>query len=246
MNEQRLQAYYQLIERLLSCPNGEEPEILAAHQELLDTEFVQEVVAVAEHFAQEGEENTANRLRNLAAQLTPEATPITEADIETYGQFILEVLQATSDSNGDAGVIYPLLAGNTDKLNNIFTELLRRWATNTLREAEADAAAYIAYLMGTFGNLIGQFPLGSKADNMEIGITGYEIALTVLSRTAFPQQWATTQNNLGNAYLYRIFGEKAENLENAIAAFSAALEVRTRSAFPLNNAKTLLNLGILY
>jgi hypothetical protein len=36
MNEQRLQAYYQLIKSLLNCTDGEEPEILAANQELLD------------------------------------------------------------------------------------------------------------------------------------------------------------------------------------------------------------------
>ncbi|MHC5823953.1 MAG: hypothetical protein ACYT04_50995 [Nostoc sp.] len=41
MNEQRLQAYYKLIESLLNCPNGEESEILAANTELLDGGFVE-------------------------------------------------------------------------------------------------------------------------------------------------------------------------------------------------------------
>ncbi len=41
MNEQRLQAYFQLIQNLLDCPSGEEPEILAANRELLDADFVQ-------------------------------------------------------------------------------------------------------------------------------------------------------------------------------------------------------------
>ncbi|MDJ0616033.1 MAG: CHAT domain-containing protein [Calothrix sp. MO_192.B10] len=246
MNEQRLQAYYQLIERLLSCPNGEEGEILAANQELLDTEFLQVLAAVADDAAQQGEENTANWLRNLAAQLTPETTPITEEDIQTYGQFILEVLRITAESDGDAEVIYPLLAANTDKLDNIFVQLLQSWAINTLGEAEADTGTSIAADIVNFSNLIQQFPLGSKAYNMEIAIAGYEIALTVYTRSAFPQDWATTQNNLGNAYLYRILGERAENLELAIAAYSAALEVRTRSAFPQDWATTQNNLGIAY
>ncbi|MDZ8189794.1 MAG: CHAT domain-containing tetratricopeptide repeat protein [Nostoc sp. ChiSLP02] len=246
MNEQRLQAYYQLIQNLLSCPSGEEPEILAANTELLDADFVQVVAAVADDFAQQGEENAANWLRNLATQLTPQTTPITQENIETYGQFLLEILQATVDSNGDAQVIYPLLAANTDKLNDIFAQLLGRWAKNTLAKVEPDAATSIAAVIGNFSNLIQQFPLGSKASNMEIAIVGYEIALTVYTKSAFPVDWATTQNNLGNAYADRILGNKAENIENAIAAFTAALEVRTKSAFSVNWATTQNNLGNAY
>ncbi|MEH1947511.1 MAG: hypothetical protein V7K77_11220 [Nostoc sp.] len=41
MNEQHLQAYNQLIQTLLDCPSGEEPEILAANTELLDAGFVE-------------------------------------------------------------------------------------------------------------------------------------------------------------------------------------------------------------
>ena len=246
MNEQRLQAYYHLIKSLLSCPDGEEPEILAANRELLDPGFLQVLAAVADDFAQQGEENTANWLRNLATQLIPETTPITPEDIETYGQFLREILQATADSNGDAEVIYPLLAANTDKLNDIFAELLRDWATNSLAEAEPDRTTDIAADIVNFGNLIQQFPLGSKANNMEIAIAGYEIALTVYTRSAFPEDWAMTQNNLAIAYLYRILGERAENIELAIKAHTAALEVYTRSAFPENWAMTQNNLGNAY
>ncbi len=246
MNEQRLQAYNQLIQTLLDCPSGEEPEILAANTELLDADFVQVVVAAAEYFAQQGEENNAEWLINLATYLTSETPPITQEDIETYLQFLLEILQATAESNGDAQVIYPLLAANTDKLNDIFAQLLRHWATNTLTEAEPDAAADIVLLIGKFSNRISDFPLGSKANNMEIAITGYEIALTVYTRRAFPVDWAAMQNNLGNAYRNRILGERAENIELAIAAYSAALEVRTRSAFPEKWAMTQNNLATVY
>ena len=41
MNEQRAQAYVNLIEQLLTCANGEEPNILQANQELIDPEFLQ-------------------------------------------------------------------------------------------------------------------------------------------------------------------------------------------------------------
>ncbi|AOY81523.2 hypothetical protein BJP36_18005 [Moorena producens JHB] len=131
--------------------------------------------------------------------------------------FILEVLQATRDSNGDAQVVYPLLADNTDKINPRLAELLRVVATSKLTEVEADEAEYIVAVIGNFSNLIKQFPLGEKAKNIEIAITGYEVALTVFTREAFPYQWSTAQNNLGLAYSDRIEGEKAQNIENAFA-----------------------------
>ncbi|NCS12605.1 MAG: hypothetical protein GPJ08_16380 [Microcystis aeruginosa G13-09] len=41
MDEQRTQAYINLIEKLLTCANGEEPNILQANQELIDPQFLQ-------------------------------------------------------------------------------------------------------------------------------------------------------------------------------------------------------------
>ena len=256
MDEQRLQAYYQLIQQLLSCPNGEEAAILQANRELLDVDFLELLkVGVEQMSTQEGQENRANRLLALASQLseqldiplTPEPeTPLNQANFDTYLQFLLEVLQATAESKVNPQVVYPLLAANTDKLNLTFVELLQVWATKTLEKAEPDTAKSIAVVIGNFSDLIQQFPLGNKADNMEIAITGYEIAFTVFTRDTSPELWAMTQNNLGNAYSDRIRGDKADNLENAIAAYEQALEVYTRTDFPVENAQTLFNLGILY
>ena len=259
MNEQRLQAYQQLIQQLLSCPSQEEAEIiLAANAELLDAGFLQVVVGVAGMFTQEGQENTANWLLALASQLseglgipldgnTPEPeTTVNESDIDTYLQFLLAVLQATAESQGNPQVIYPLLAANTDKLNLTFAQLLQVWATKKLEEAEPDAAKFLAAVIVESSNLIRQFPLGNKADNMEIAITGCEIGFTVFTRYTSPALWAGTQNNLGLAYLDRIKGDKADNLECAIAAYTAALEISTRTDFPVDWAATQNNLSLAY
>jgi tetratricopeptide (TPR) repeat protein len=63
---------------------------------------------------------------------------------------------------------------------------------------------------------------------------------------ALPQDWATTQNNLGTAYQDRIRGDRADNLEKAIAAHEAALTIRTREALPQDWALTQNNLGVAY
>jgi CHAT domain-containing protein len=243
MNEQRLQAYYQLVQQLLSCPHGQEAAILQANRELLDVDFLQVVVRVAAIFTQQGEENTANRLLGLASQLseeldialngnTPEPeTPLNQANFDTYLQFLLEVLQATAESKGNPQVVYPLLAANTDKLNLNFVKLLQVWATKKLEEAEPDAKQFFAAVIGNFSNLIREFPLGNQADNIEIAITGYEIALTIFTRYTYQEQWATLQHNLGYAYCNRIEGDKPDNLDKAKKYCERALEVRTHSKF---------------
>lgn len=70
--------------------------------------------------------------------------------------------------------------------------------------------------------------------------------MTVRTREAFPQDWAATQNNLGNAYAQRIRGNRTENIETGIKAFEAALSVRTRDAFPQDWTQTQLNLAAAY
>ncbi len=75
---------------------------------------------------------------------------------------------------------------------------------------------------------------------------GYTAALEVRTRTAFPVEWATSQNNLAIAYSDRIRGDKADNLERAIECYTAALEVRTRTAFPVEWATSQNNLAAAY
>ncbi|MGB5593713.1 MAG: CHAT domain-containing protein, partial [Crocosphaera sp.] len=87
---------------------------------------------------------------------------------------------------------------------------------------------------------------GERADNLEKAIAAYNLSLEVYTREAFPEAWARTQNNLGNAYRGRIRGERADNLEKAIAAYNLSLEVRTREAFPEDWARTQNNLGNAY
>ena len=190
-----------------------------------------------------------NVARQLGKALGLSSTSPTSSQLPTADSqlnFLIKVLQATKKSNGNPQVVYPLLQANLDKLDDNLAVLLRDWATATLKKVEQQQARGIAGMIGNFSILIGEFPQGSRATNLEIAITGYEVVATVFTREAFPQQWAMTQNNLANAYLFRIRGQKADNLEDAIKYFQAALQVRTRKAFPVDWATTQNNLGNAY
>src|SRR6476661_464025 len=251
MEETRAQAYRQLIQTLLNCPNGEEPQILQANLELVDSGFLQFCEVVAKKLAEEGQENPANFLRNLASQLGQLLGMNDEGDSENsegenpqeYANFIRELLQAEQDSNSDIKVIYPMLAGRQHLLNDRFAEILQQVAQNLIAE---DPEA-IESLLGFIGNLsihINDFPLGKRANNLEIAITGYQILLSNWEPGS--EKWPRTQYNQAAAYSDRIRGEKAENIELAIASCTAALTVYTRDAFPGYWAQTQNNLAAAY
>ncbi|GCA70728.1 hypothetical protein MiYa_02263 [Microcystis aeruginosa NIES-2519] len=70
MNEQRAQAYVNLIERLLTCTNDEElNNVLQANQELIDPDFLQVMENYATGLEKQGNNNDAAFLRDMAQQL---------------------------------------------------------------------------------------------------------------------------------------------------------------------------------
>jgi len=245
-NAERNSAYLQLILALMDCPTGEEIQILLnASSDLIDAGLVQAMAEVAASLQETGNENVADFLTQLATQLV-------EVLELAYGnnfqlQFLMQVLQATKDSNGDPNAVYPLLQDNLNLLNDNFALVLQDWGAQTLENSNTqDLGASIVRVIGSFSNLICQFPLGSKASNLEIAIAGIQITLTVFTREDYPQEWAASQNNLGIAYFNRIRGKKAENLEMAIATCEAALTVYTRDAFPQEWTKNQINFGNAY
>ncbi len=68
-NNDKTNAYVELIQALLNCPEGSEEKVLAAHQELIGPELVKIMKQVASQMAAEGDEETASFLHNLATDL---------------------------------------------------------------------------------------------------------------------------------------------------------------------------------
>lgn len=66
---ERQQQYYQLIQELIGCPNGQEPEILDANLELIDADFIQTVIQVATMMTHENNPDGAKFLFHIAREL---------------------------------------------------------------------------------------------------------------------------------------------------------------------------------
>ena len=252
MNEQRLEAYRNLIQALFNCRSSKEiSETIAANNELIDADLLQEMERRAEEFSEQAEERASTWLRGIANQLVLQkiASIISSSSVtntDDYWAVLQEVIQAERESNFNTQVVYPILKRHQDKLDANFTRILKTWARDIFSQANSENDQAVAGLINLFSTQIQKFPWGIKANNVEIAIAGYSLALEVYTKEAFPEKWAMIQNNLGVAYYDRIWGEKAENLEQAIAAYEKALQVRTQEAFPEKWAMTQDNLGNAY
>jgi tetratricopeptide (TPR) repeat protein len=82
-----------------------------------------------------------------------------------------------------------------------------------------------------------------RNDNLDEIIRAYRAALRVYLPQVCPVEYATIQNNLGNAYRIRRRGSVEQNVEESIATYQAALIVCRREVDPYGWARTQNNLG---
>ncbi len=255
MDETRDRAYANLIQQLLSCTNGEEPQILQANSELLDAEFLMVCQVIAENLAEEGQENAADFLRNLASKLGEflgfTSSRGNNADNNyprDYLDFLQLLVQTEEDNFGDdSHHIYTVLQANIDKINpNLISILRTTMAGSLIERSSPEQTEKFAALIENIAIKLNKFPRGNRAENIEIAIAAYEIVLSVRTFENNPEGWAKTQNNLANAYSVTIRGDKAQNIEKAIFCYQEALKVRTRDAFPKDWATTTNNFAAAY
>lgn len=113
MEPSRKHDYLDLIGQLLDCPSGEEPALLQAHRELLDTEFLAMGEQVAQMLDQQMNQRSAQWLRNLLANV-PEAIARggTNAGAGQQEAFLKQLIANYCGSHGYPQVLYELLIAN--------------------------------------------------------------------------------------------------------------------------------------
>lgn len=164
-----------------------------------------------------------------------------------YLHVLFKILQAQGENYNNPQDIYPILLRHQDKLDARFALILQKWSKNAFFSANWKKVSNLAILINAFSRCIHNFPLGNRGNNLEIAIGGYRSVLQVYTYEKFPKYWVEIQNNLGNAYLERVYGERSENIENAIASYQAALKLKDRKAFStLNWVELQNNLGNAY
>jgi uncharacterized LabA/DUF88 family protein len=151
--------------------------------------------------------------------------------------FLREVLQTTFRSKGNQEEVYPLLQANIDKLDGSFAQLFGKWVSANLRAAEPAQARGMAQRIVKLCYLVQQFPQGNQTANLAIAIAGYEACLQTLTRDAFPQDWASTQEALDLAYKQR--QQLIESAATETSTDSDIAQLKQQIAATQNNLKTL-------
>ncbi|MGG6239684.1 CHAT domain-containing tetratricopeptide repeat protein [Nodosilinea sp. AN01ver1] len=164
---------------------------------------------------------------------------------EAAQKFLLKTLQLIVDKQGNPQQIYPVWAHQQAQFNTDLLAVLPIVAAQLLQD-DVEQCTIISAVLVDFGNLINQFPLGTRWLNLELGIATYKQALQVRSRDALPIEWAGTMMHLANAYAARIRGDRAQNIEEAINIYQQVLQVNTRDAMPVAWAGSMNNLALAY
>ncbi|MEA5508183.1 hypothetical protein VB715_00245 [Crocosphaera sp. UHCC 0190] len=83
MTQPRQEQYFNLIDELMRCPNGSEPDVLNSNTELLDAGFIKSLMQVATMMAHENNPDGAKFLIHVARQLAKELGLYPEAPANT-------------------------------------------------------------------------------------------------------------------------------------------------------------------
>jgi hypothetical protein len=86
MTDERQIQYFNLIDELLRCPNGQEPEVLEAQPELIDSGLIHSMLQVATMFVHEGNQDGAQFLFFIARELAKELGLYPEVSKEVVHQ----------------------------------------------------------------------------------------------------------------------------------------------------------------
>lgn len=148
MDEQRRQAYLNLIGKLLNCSCEEEEEILKDHRSLVDENLIQGLLEVPSWLKGDlGTQTIAERSLRISQELAlklnlPEylqgksPRPKTFEEYLEYEYLLTELLQTLRNIRGLGEplqeVLCPLLLQNVDKLNDTFAYILKLWVENQL------------------------------------------------------------------------------------------------------------------
>jgi hypothetical protein len=140
MNQERLQSFINLIQKLLACPSGEEWILLRQHEALVTPELVQVMEQVATQLANQGNLKEAKFLHNLAGQIHHMfvAQAVRTSGDEDRSQAYLELIEALLVCPKDKED--ELLAANQELISPGLVQMMQQAAAQMDGSGDRDMA----------------------------------------------------------------------------------------------------------
>jgi CHAT domain-containing protein/Tfp pilus assembly protein PilF len=227
MNEEQQQNYRNLfINRLLTCANSEEAQILNANPELIDAEFMEAI----DHFIYKGSrliQEFPKDSKIISQEMTIKWYKIAAKIFIRY-----ELLEGWAKIQNNLGSvycnrIYGYRPENLEEAITAYKDALQIRTPEVLPEEWAD----------TQNNLGNAYWYLGQIDE---AIAAFKAALQIYTREAFSEKWAAILNNLGIAYC------ETGEIDEAINVLLSALHVYISDASRTERAESQNNLGIAY
>jgi CHAT domain-containing protein len=256
MKSEREQAYLNLINQLLTCPSGEEAEVLETHPELLDDGLVAAMLEEAENLRRFGELNNANRLMNCAGILlgmndNTSVAVTRKAEAERLfeqgnQQAIISQFREALHCWEQALTIYREIknrqgeAASLGHLGAAYQSLGQFHRGIEFHEQSLEISREIGHRQGeaaSLGNLGNAY---QSLGQFHRGIEFHEQSLEISREIGHRQGEAASLGNLGNAY------QSLGQFHRAIEFHQQSLEISREIGYPEGEASSLSNLGAAY
>ncbi len=143
MNQQRLRAYLDVIQGLLSCPRGEEWILLRQYQELVNPELVEVMEQVANHLTAEGDIKAAKYLHNWAGKLhhiLTDTVPLPQEQKDKTQAYV-ELIQALLSC--PEGAESEILAAHQDLIGPQLVKIMKQVASKMAAEGDQGTASFL-------------------------------------------------------------------------------------------------------
>ncbi|NER98006.1 MAG: CHAT domain-containing protein [Symploca sp. SIO1B1] len=214
----RIKTHLNLIQKLLKHSDSSELYFLKNYSNIIDSGLIIALEGVALILAQQGDQEGAIYLQNIASQLTQKESEknnneenildsLSNSRVTSSSQlqFVLQVIETVINSDGNIQQLNLLLPQNLDKLDDNFARVLRSWALPTLADAEPEEAQHIARAIQSFGEfLLLLFQQGDAHSKLEIAQTSFEIAATIFTEVEFPEQFTQIEDLICLKFLSQI------------------------------------------
>jgi CHAT domain-containing protein/tetratricopeptide (TPR) repeat protein len=242
MDEQRLQAYLELIQSLLACPNGEENTVMNAYQELADIGLIAVMEVVATQMLTDGQSNNAEFLQDFATQLTDYLQGNSDRDAM---EFLQQLFLAEMENEDATIAIHDLMQNNLAQVDSSLGEAMGPFVTAFLAQQPQESES-IAALLENICISINQFPYDKYQEVSQIALVGYNVVLDLWRDN--PHNCAQTLTNRGAAYVSLAYlgVDGMNNLLLAIADYDEAAKIRRAAELTHGLSATLNNRGNAY
>ena len=257
MDENRSAAYYQLILKVIECPNGKESQLLNVHSELLDPGLLSMIIVVAKNFDESGNQDTVNFLNDLALQFgeflcsEQQETAIREETADIFFEWGIEqyyisqspiafqcwqqcliIYQAMHNRQGEAASLGNLgnashSLGEVEKAIYFHEQSLA--INREIQDSQGEGDCLIS--LGNIYHDSGQF---------ERAIDYHKKSLVICRKIKYYKGEASSLIGLGNAY------NSLGQFEKSINFYKYSLGISREIKYYQGEASALGNLGIAY